>query len=172
MVGLDRVDEISAKDFALVTPVVNSVASSPNSGLHHVGETVAVTLTTVEGAVIGTGSALIQNGGVLEFSAASSAKVAFGAGHGSFILDSATNAAFKFIGTITGFANGDDIDLGAIGFTDGDVNIADQASFSGNTLTVHDNSGHSIGLTFTDAGLSLSSFQIQNHSGHVDLFHV
>jgi hypothetical protein len=154
-------------DLTVVGSLNNTAKPGGTNGLladgHHL---------TVEGAVIGTGSALIQNGGVLEFSAASSAKVAFGAGHGSFILDSATNAAFKFIGTITGFANSDDIDLGAIGFTDGDVNIAGQASFSGNTLTVHDNSGHSIGLTFTDAGLSLSSFQIQNHSGHVDLFHV
>ena len=132
---------------------------------------------TINGAVTGGGGALIGLGGVIEFGVSSSANVKFDkfstTDHGTLMLDKATSVTSQFTGTITGFHINDDIDLGAIGFTDGDVNISDQASFNAGVLTVHDNSGHSINLTFTDASItSLNNIHIQNHNGHVDLLHV
>jgi len=132
---------------------------------------------TINGAVTGGGGALIGLGGVIEFGVSSSANVKFDkfstTDHGTLMLDKATSVTSQFTGTITGFHINDDIDLGAIGFTDGDVNISDQASINAGVLTVHDNSGHSINLTFTDASItSLNNIHIQNHNGHVDLLHL
>ncbi|HZQ11738.1 MAG TPA: hypothetical protein VFB31_02905 [Pseudolabrys sp.] len=127
----------------------------------------------IQGAVTGTGTAHIDNGGTLDFALGATFKtVTFGSGNDTLTLESSTTAANKFAGTIVGFVNGDHIELGAIGFTNGDVNITNQASFANHVLTVHDNSGHSIALTFDASITDVNQFQIQNHSGHVDLLHV
>ena len=73
LVGLDNASEISTKDFALVKPVVNSVSSSPNTGLHLLNEKIAITLTMNEGVtVIGSPALKLNDGGTATYDAAHS----------------------------------------------------------------------------------------------------
>ena len=118
------------------------------------------------GAVTGKGIAQISSGGTLEFQGASSALVTFLDGTGTLELDNATNSVAKFTGTVTGFANGTDIELGAIDFTTGNA----QLSFNAGKLTVTDGT-HSETLTFIGS-YTLADFNAVNVGGHVDLLHV
>ena len=109
--------------------------------------------------------------GVLEFVAASSTNVSFGHG-GTLILDTATNAANKFTGKISGFDHSDDIVLGAINFDAVTTTITQSfANANGGTVTVTDALHHSITLNFVDDYRS-EMFQIHDdHTAnrHVDL---
>ena len=91
----------------------------------------------VEGAVTGSGAALIGGNGTLEFGAASSANTTFAAAaSGTLKLDDVLN----FSGTISGFDSNDRLDLaGGIQFN-GDVSIVYTANAAGNggTLNVSD----------------------------------
>jgi hypothetical protein len=82
----------------------------------------------ITGAVTGAGDAHIGAAGVLEFAAASSTNVifeTFGSNHtGTLMLDTATKTTSQFSGTISNFANGNDIDLGAINFTTGKAELS------------------------------------------------
>jgi hypothetical protein len=91
---------------------------------------------TVSGAVMGSGTAEIDGSAMLEFAGASSAATTFGAGaSGTLKLDQSGG----FSGTIAGFAGGDGIDLGDVGFGSSTaLAFAANADGSGGTLTVSD----------------------------------
>jgi hypothetical protein len=128
---------------------------------------------TVTGAVTGSGSATIESGGVLEFGAASSADVAFVDAGGKLVFDHATTTSSKFSGTISGFAHGSDIDLGAIGYTVGDaqMNYAENADHTGGVLTISDGK-HTASLAFAGEYTLTDFHAVQDSSHHVDLLHV
>ena len=126
----------------------------------------------VLGPVTGTGRATIEGSGVLEFGAASSAKVAFASGAtGALILDTATNASFKFTGTITGFAPNDHIDLGAIDYTTGDQQLSYAANSSGTAGVLAVTDGTHTETLHLDGSYHQTDFHISNDGhGHVDLW--
>ena len=94
---------------------------------------------TINGAVTGTGSALISGAATLEFAAASSVNVTFaGDNFGTLVLDNPT----AYTGQIFGFAgpspqNSDAIDLKGIAFD------------AGTSWTYYDNAGSDTGGTLT-----------------------
>ena len=93
---------------------------------------------TIGGQVTGDGDAIIGNMSQLEFHAASSADVIFGAdAAGTLRLDD----SFDFSGSIAGITNDDKVDLGDIWFSTGTSAVyhANQDG-SGGTLTVSDGS--------------------------------
>ena len=85
--------EASYGDLTVHGAVVNTGTLAAANGSH----------LDITGAVTGAGSATIASGAVLEFGGASSANVTFLDGTGTLQLDAATDAAFKFNGTVTGF---------------------------------------------------------------------
>ncbi|WFU38082.1 VCBS domain-containing protein [Bradyrhizobium sp. CB82] len=89
-----------------------------------------------EGAVTGSGTALISGAGTIEFSADSTANTTFDVGaSGHLILDD----VFHFTGTVSGLGANDDIDLKGIGFSAGTtVNFTENQAGTGGTLTVSD----------------------------------
>jgi ELWxxDGT repeat protein len=120
-------------------------------------------------SVVG-GVAKVGSNGLLEFGNASSANVTFLDNSGTLKLDVGTTAATKFSGTISGFQHGNDIDFADITYTTGNT----QLSFDSvaHKLTITDGT-HSETLTFTDATLTLASFNAtQDITHHVDLLHV
>ena len=126
---------------------------------------------TIEGAVTGSGSGTIEAGGTLEFGAASSAKITF-TDDGALIFDTATNAANKFTGTLTGFAAGDHIDLEAINFDPLTTHLTQSfATATGGTVNVTDAQNDSITLHFlgdyTHQAFQILDDNTVNH--HVDL---
>ncbi|MER9426870.1 Ig-like domain-containing protein [Mesorhizobium sp. M0317] len=108
---------------------------------------------TIGGQVTGDGDALIGNMSQLEFHAASSADVIFGAdAAGTLRLDD----SFDFSGSIAGITNDDKVDLGDIWFSTGTSAVyhASQDG-SGGTLTVsdgtHDATLHLLGAYDADS---------------------
>jgi fibronectin-binding autotransporter adhesin len=117
----------------------------------------------IQGIVTGKGTAAVENAGILEFGAASSAKVTFGTGGGTLALDTATDAAFKFTSTISGFAHSDDIDLGAFNFNATSISGYTHNA-TGGVLTVTDGT-HTESLAFVGANFTTftaASFSVQD----------
>jgi len=91
---------------------------------------------TVDGAVTGNGNALISGSGTLEFGAASSANATFAPdASGTLKLDD----VLDFTGSIQGFNEHDQLDLGDIQFN-GNISVGYSANNTGTggTLTVTD----------------------------------
>ena len=128
----------------------------------------------ITGAVTGAGTATIASGGILEFGGASSAKVTFLDATGTLQLDHATTTVSKFTGTISGFALGTDIDLGAINYTTGNaqlVSFVENATHTSGILTVKDLT-HTETLTFIGDHTLADFTTLQDVNHHVDLLHV
>jgi hypothetical protein len=127
---------------------------------------------TVTGVVSGTAAGLIDGAGITEFAAASSTNVTFNFGaSGTLTLDAATNAASKFTGMIAGFANGDHLEPGAIGYAAGDFElIGYAANKTGGTLTVSDGT-HLESIKFIGS-YTLADIHTAEVNRHVDLLHV
>ncbi len=90
---------------------------------------------TIHGDVTGNGSALIDHGATIEFGGASSTNTMFAANDtGTLKLDSSVG----FVGTVTGFAANDQIDLGDIHAASAVLSFADNGSGTGGKLTVTD----------------------------------
>ena len=122
----------------------------------------------ITGAVTGTGTGTIANGGTLEFYAASSVKVTFLVGTGTLQLDNSSTAASKFSGTVSGWANGDAIDFTDINFGGSSFQYTENATHSGGTLLVTDGT-HTSSITIVGAALS-THFQLNgDNNGHVEL---
>jgi hypothetical protein len=128
----------------------------------------------ITGAVTGAGTATIASSGLLEFGAASSAKVAFLDATGTLQLDQATTLTSKFTGTVTGFALGSDaIDFGAINFTTGDAQLsfAENGAHTSGVLTVYDGT-HTEALTLVGNYVLADFHAVQDIQHHVDLLFV
>ena len=135
--------------------VVNSgtLEGSGSGGLHVLSDVENAGLlwadggtVTVEGAVTGSGSALISGSGILEFGGACSVNTTFAAAAaGTLKLDD----VLDFTGTVSGFGADDRLDLGAIQFNANvSVGYTANAGGTGGTLTVTDGSHTaSIGLS-------------------------
>ena len=91
----------------------------------------------VEGDVSGTGTAQIDGGGMLDFEAASTAGVVFGAGAAGTLT---LGDSFHFNGAISGFAASDSIDLADIASATASLSYHENAAGTGGTLTVSDGS--------------------------------
>ncbi|ACL57511.1 DUF4347 domain-containing protein [Methylobacterium nodulans] len=90
---------------------------------------------TIEGAVTGSGTTVIDGNATVEFGTASSAHVDLGQGDGTLKLDD----SFHFNGSITGFGAGDQIDLADLLFGTGtSASYAANAQGTGGVLTVSD----------------------------------
>jgi hypothetical protein len=127
---------------------------------------------TITGAVTGNGAASLDSGGTLEFDAASSAKITFHDNASTLVLASATTTAAKFTGTISGFAGGDVIELGA--FHDA-AHTTPSVSFintSGGFVTLTDTNTHaSLKLNFV-GDYTHQDFEVHqdaSHPTHIDL---
>lgn len=126
-------------------------------------------------AVTGSGTATVENNGTLEFGAAASTKVTFGAGGDKLVLDTSTSTFNKFTGTISGFDADDHIQLLAFNSATESVSQKFTSTTSG-TVTVSDGVNHSITLNFVGdytASAPHNNFVVQddvNHPGHIDLF--
>ncbi len=128
----------------------------------------------IAGAVGGKGSGTIAHGGILEFGAASSAKVTFLDQTGTLQFDAATTVASQFTGRIAGFAHGsNNVDLGAIDFTtgNGQLSFVEASNHKTGVLTVVDG-------VLTETLTFLGNFTVNDFSAvqdtfhHVDLLHV
>ncbi len=112
----------------------------------------------VDSSATGGGHALI-NGGTLEFTAASDNDVSFGGGTGMLALDQSQH----FTGTISGFANRDQVDLGDIGFSANTaLSYIDNGS-NGGTLSIGDGA-HTASIALQGTYLA-SSFTLAS-DGH------
>jgi hypothetical protein len=149
-----------------VTGAVNNTGAFDANNAHQL---------IIDGAVTGTGTGTIENNGILEFAAASNAKVTFEDATGTLQLDAATTTAAKFTGTITGFAAGtDNIDLGAITYTTGNgelISFVENGAHTNGVLTVNDGT-HTETLNFI-GNYTLANFTTTpDVNNHVDLLHV
>jgi hypothetical protein len=123
---------------------------------------------TINGAVTGTGSALISGASILEFDAASSVNVSFaGTDYGKLILDNPT----AYIGQIFGFTgtdaqHSDLIDLKGMTFDAGTswTYYDNSGSNTGGTLTIFETinsvSTAVVTLKFGDGNYTLGSFKL------------
>jgi hypothetical protein len=90
---------------------------------------------TVHGDVSGNGTAIIDGSGTIDFAAASSANVVFGAGAaGTLKLED----SFHFNGTISGFNGADAIDLTNVNSATAAITYHENAQGTGGVLTVSD----------------------------------
>jgi VCBS repeat-containing protein len=91
---------------------------------------------TVDGNVTGHGSAVISGSSMIEFAGASTANTAFASGAtGTLMLDH----GFDFSGVVSGFAEGDHLDLADFNFTQGlGLNYKANSDGAGGTLVVSD----------------------------------
>ncbi|HEX3116704.1 MAG TPA: VCBS domain-containing protein [Bradyrhizobium sp.] len=90
---------------------------------------------TVQGNVSGNGTAMINGSGALDFEAASTANVVFGAGAAGTLK---LGDAFHFNGTISGFAASDTIDLANVGAATASISYHENAAGTGGTLAISD----------------------------------
>jgi hypothetical protein len=134
----------------------------------------------IDGAVTGTGTGTIENNGILEFAAASSAKITFEDATGTLMLDNTTASAAKFTGTITEATTSGPhiIDLAAIGYTTGDSQLHFAATSTGGVMTITDGTDNTVELSLTFVNpmgqhLTSANFNTQDDGhGHLDLlFH-
>jgi hypothetical protein len=105
---------------------------------------------TINGAVTGSGSAMINGIATLEFGAASSSDVTFAAdAAGTLILDHSLTQPFSAV--ISGLGADDIIDLKDLAFTSGDM-TATTSFANGDTTLVVSNASTNQSVTFTLAG--------------------
>jgi hypothetical protein len=90
---------------------------------------------TVDGDVSGNGTAIIDGSGTVDFAAASSANVVFGAGDGGTLK---LEDSFHFSGTISGFNGADAIDLTDVNSATAAIAYHENAQGTGGVLTVSD----------------------------------
>jgi hypothetical protein len=88
---------------------------------------------TVQGAVSGNGTALIDGAGTLDFEAASTANVVFDLGAAGTLK---LGDSFHFNGTISGFQASDIIDLADMGFVTASISYHENTAGTGGTLAV------------------------------------
>ena len=81
-------------------------------------------------------------------------------------LDAATDAAFKFNGTVTGFVHGTSIDLGAINYTTGDTQLGfvENSAHTSGILAVTDGSHTESLILMGDH--TLADFTTQQDANH------
>jgi hypothetical protein len=99
---------------------------------------------TVHGDVSGNGTAIIDGSGSVDFAAASSANVVFGAGDGGTLK---LEDSFHFSGTISGFNGADTIDLTNVNSATAAITYHENAQGTGGVLTVSDGT-HAAQLSF------------------------
>jgi hypothetical protein len=152
-----------AGDLTITHGVTNNGTLDANNG--HV--------LSIAGIVTGAGTATVEgNGSILDLGVAASIKtITFGSGNSTLALETSTNAANKFAGTIAGFAVGDDIELGH--FTSAaTLSVQNFASASGGSLTINEGTNH---LTLTFSGdytvASGHHFAIQDDTHHLGTGH-
>jgi hypothetical protein len=110
---------------------------------------------TVHGDVSGNGTAIIDGSGTVDFAAASSANVVFGAGAaGTLKLED----SFHFNGTISGFNGADTIDLTNVNSATAAIAYHENAQGTGGVLTVSDGT-HAAQLSFL-GNYSAANFDI------------
>jgi hypothetical protein len=106
---------------------------------------------TINGAVTGSGSAMINGAATLEFGAASSNDVALAAdAAGTLILDHSLTQPFSAV--ISGFGADDTIDLKDLTFTNGNITVSTSLLENGNTTLVVSNTSTQQSVTLSLAG--------------------
>jgi fibronectin-binding autotransporter adhesin len=156
--------EANHSDLTVIGAVTNTGILAVANGSH----------LDITGAVTGAGTATIDSSGLLEFGAASSAKVTFLDATGTLQLDHATTLASKFTGTVTGFHGSDDIDFGAINYTTGDaqqLSFAENSAHTSGILTVKDGT-HTETLTLVGNYVLADFHAVADAHHHVDLLFV
>jgi len=88
---------------------------------------------TVQGAVSGNGTAMIDGSGTLDFEASSTANVLFGSGAAGTLK---LGDSFHFNGTISGFGASDLIDLADVGSAAPSISYHENAAGTGGTLAI------------------------------------
>jgi hypothetical protein len=130
--------------------VANSGTLNANSGI-----------VAVAGAVTGTGSAIINGTGTVEFGAASTNLVKFAAGStGELILDESV----KYSGTIAGFGLHQSIDLVDINEATATLSYAPNSPNTSGVLTINDHDGHVAHVKF-DGTFVIGNFHLANDGG-------
>jgi T1SS-143 domain-containing protein len=106
---------------------------------------------TINGAVTGSGSAMINGTATLEFGAASSNDVTFAANAaGTLTLDHSLMQPFSAV--ISGLGADDTIDLKDFAFTNGNMTVSTSLLENGNTMLVVSNTSTQQSVTLTLAG--------------------
>jgi hypothetical protein len=124
---------------------------------------------TIHGDVSGNGTAAIDGSGTVDFEAASSANVIFGAADGGTLK---LEDSFHFSGTISGFNGTDAIDLTNVNSATAAIAYHENAQGTGGVLTVSDGT-HSAQLSFL-GNYSAANFDIvsdQIHGALITLHH-
>jgi hypothetical protein len=146
--GTMRAD--SSSELFVANGVANSGTLNANNGI-----------VMVAGAVTGTGHAVINGTGEVEFGAASTNLVKFAAGStGELILDESV----KYSGTIAGFGLHQSIDLADINEATAALSYAPNSPNTSGVLTINDHEGHVAHLKF-DGTFSLGEFHLANDGG-------
>jgi hypothetical protein len=118
-------------------------------------------IVMVAGAVTGTGRALLNGTGDVEFGAASTNTVKFAAGStGELILDESV----KYAGTILGFGLHQSIDLADINEATATLSYAPNSPNTSGALTINDHDGHVAHLKF-DGTFVAGDFHLANDGG-------
>ena len=146
--GTMRAD--SSSELFVANGVANSGTLNANNGI-----------VMVAGAVTGTGHAVINGTGDVEFGAASTNLVKFAAGStGELILDESV----KYSGAIAGFGLHQSIDLADINEATAALSYAPNSPNTSGVLTINDHEGHVAHLKF-DGTFSLGEFHLANDGG-------
>jgi hypothetical protein len=118
-------------------------------------------IVMVAGAVAGTGNAVINGTGEVEFGAASTNLVKFAAGStGELILDESV----KYSGAIAGFGLHQSIDLADINEATATLSYAPNSPNTSGVLTINDHDGHVAHLKF-DGTFVAGEFHLANDGG-------
>jgi hypothetical protein len=118
-------------------------------------------IVMVAGAVTGTGSAVINGTGEVEFGAASTNTVKFAAGStGELILDESV----KYTGTIVGFGLHQSIDLADLNEATATLSYAPNSPNTSGVLTINDHDGH-VAHVKLDGTFVVGDFHLANDGG-------
>jgi hypothetical protein len=118
-------------------------------------------IVMVAGAVTGTGSAVINGAGEVEFGAASTNTVKFAAGStGELILDESV----KYTGTIVGFGLHQSIDLADLNEATATLSYAPNSPNTSGVLTINDHDGH-VAHVKLDGTFVVGDFHLANDGG-------
>jgi hypothetical protein len=140
----------SSSELFVANGVVNTGTLNASNGI-----------VMVAGAVTGTGSAVINGTGEVEFGAASTNTVKFAAGStGELILDESV----KYSGTIAGFGLHQSIDLADINEATATLAYAPNSPNTSGVLTINDHEGHVAHVKF-DGTFVVGNFHLANDGG-------